>query len=107
MALRRDDRFSKRCLQLPVRWEPQTILPDGRIPSKTKDGRVQQFCSTHTIRSLGTCEEEFFIALSLLKEKIIRVEKFRILSTCEIYFTTKNKLIMVGSVELIYCGPKL
>ena len=39
------------------------------IPSKTKDGRVQQFCSTCTIRPLGTCEEEFFIALLLLEVK--------------------------------------
>ena len=35
-----------------------------RIPLKMKDGpwdgRVQQFCSTHIIRPLGTCEEEFF-----------------------------------------------
>ena len=37
-----------------------------RIPSKTKDGCVQQFCSICTIRLLGTCEEKFFIALSEL-----------------------------------------
>ena len=34
-----------------------------RIPLKTKDGprdgRVQQFCSTRTIRPLGTFEESF------------------------------------------------
>ena len=34
-----------------------------RIPSKTKDGCVQQCCSTRTVRPLGTCEEESFIAL--------------------------------------------
>ena len=34
-----------------------------RIPSKTKDGHVQQFCSIRTIRPLGTCKEEFFITL--------------------------------------------
>ena len=33
-----------------------------RTPLKTKDGHVQQFCGTRTIRPLGTCEE-FFIAL--------------------------------------------
>ena len=45
----------------------ENILPDGSwsefLSSKTKDGRVQQFCNTRTIHPLGTGEEEFFIAL--------------------------------------------
>ena len=34
-----------------------------RIPSKTKEECVQQFSSTCTICPLGTCKEEFFVAL--------------------------------------------
>ena len=63
---RRDDRFSN-----VIRSSQFTETMNGkyttgwqliRIPSKTKDGRVQQFCSICTVHPLGTCEE-FFIAL--------------------------------------------
>ena len=66
---------------------------------KTKDGHVQQFCSTHTIHPLGTCEE-FFIALEV---KIIRVKNC-IFSTCKVYFTAKNKPITVSSYTELFAG---
>ena len=74
-----------------------TIWQLIRIPSKTKDECVQQFCSTCTIHPLGTCEEGFFIALLLLEIKNYSSKKILYIFNIRIFFTMKNKLIMVSS----------
>ena len=74
MAARRDNRFSN-----VVHNSMFAMTKNGtytiewqliRIPSKTKDGRVQQFCSTRTIHPLGTCEEEFDCSIIIGSKKL-------------------------------------